>query len=460
MVAVANRTVFKQKSHLRMADRLGNIPGSVPIAAVAPSHPGKCLGGAVGGVCYSNTPPHTLHSSSLSASVNGVCDSAPRDLVTGGEDWFEVMVYLRWYPEDLDRLAKTLDAAAEEAAESKGAEPRIVGTLPGRGQWIVHSHGCKLGSGSKSVNMRWRFERDGVVFGLANRPEPHETLPSGFIRITGEILTAHDGAEGLWNRIVVWLHELGAELVEARVSRVDMAVDLPGVEVKTFVEAFRDGRYVSRTRKDTEWRASLHRVNKRDTGLSLGAGTMLRIYDKAIECQDLSKRAWIIARRWGEDQDHATRVEFQLRREFLKDHGVSTVDDYFAKRGQLARWLCTRWVRFVDGQIDRRHTERSKMMALWLDVIARFAAWTCLSPADLQRLPRAAVKVDVLVKQARGCFERAAALIQRSDGGANGPWQIDGQDDFLGWVTDVMWGVIKDDDRLAERVRLKCAGVM
>lgn len=418
----------------------------------------------VGGGCPTSiTPPATLQNRDFGAA-------------TGGEDWFEVMLYLDWNSSTWPALVEALDKAREEAAQPRGKRDGFT-KLPGsRGLWKVHPEGCRLGAGPGSVACRWRIERDGVVFGIVNRPASHPTRVSGFVRMTGEVMLALGTAEDVWNRAVCWLHELGAVVTKATVSRVDVCVDMPGVSVAPFVDAFRDGRVIRRVQRATEDRAPrknaeekpdererVHWHGRQITGLTLlGHAAVVRVYDKAIECTDLVKRAWMIRRRWGgEDQNTAARVEFQLRRDFLTAKKlrpdargqlnrppIDTVEDYFDKRGELIRYLVTNWLRFVAPGFDARHTERARNMAEWTQVQRQFAAWADLDSTGVDRSPltRAEVRTSSLWKQVRGVVETVAARLHV---------QIDGPDDFLGFLNSGLWEHIENDADLSHRVRRK-----
>lgn len=381
-------------------------------------------GAAPRGVAPSNTPPSTRQ--------------------RGGEDWFEGAFYLRWQPEKLQEVAAILDAEQVAVRENESPADGFIQSLPGRGLWKVHANGCRLGDPTRGPMMRWRLERDGVRFTLANRAEPHQTNPSGTFMATGEVMIAMGGAEKVWDLIRTWLRELGAEIVTAKVSRVDLCVDIPGVGVADLMAAYREERYITRTRHSEDWsQTAAYRRFRRDTGCALGTATRLRIYDKSLECQDLAKRAWMIHRRWGgEDQDKALRVEFQVRREFLKDRGIDTVEDYFLKRRSLAKYLCTDWVRFVEA-FDRRHTDRAESMPIWQRVQEDFDHWTAGPFSTLAPLPREKVQDRQLIRQAAGCIETIAARMGVS---------IGGPDDFLGFASERLWAVIEDDNQISRRV--------
>lgn len=400
------------------------------------------------GGASSITPPATLH-------------DTPDSLRMGGEDWFEVCLYLRWDLARLAELAKVLDAEKELSKGRRGKLELV--TLPGAGgQWEVAPHGYSLGGGPC---VSWEIARAGIRIGLVRQQhaEPHETSPSAVVIMSGECLTPIGDARVLWEIVVRWLHQLGAEVVKAKVSRVDLCADLPDQGVTPFVEALREGRVIRKTisRKEHSTESSVYGKGRKDTGLYLGSqkhgAALARIYDKSEECRDLAKRAYLIRERWGHDTDAAVRVEFQLRREFLtaakcrnkkpERPVIDTVEDYFANRAELAEYLVTTWLRFVCPGHDARHTERSRNLPVWDAVCAAFRSWTGAAERKTFRpLERDEVSVEDLAVQIRGCAESMAARLGLD---------VESPDVLLGILNEEIWTVIETDRELPARVNVK-----
>lgn len=428
------------------------------------------------GVTISNTPPQNLHELPADPAA------ALEDRLTGGEDWFELMLYLRWDPARLEEVSEHLDAVKESVAEGKG--DGWTHSLPGSGGlWKVEPHGCRLGDARKGPILRWKFSRDGIVFGLTRRPDPHKTLPSGFVRMTGDVLIAHGDAQALWLQVKEWFREMGAEVVTAKVSRVDMCVDLPNVRVEDFVDAYHADQFITRTKRSRQHAKHVdhgaqditledeedaektipveaYRSGRKWTGLRFGAGTQCRIYDKLAECRDLAKRAWLAKRRWGGMPDDATRVEFQLRRSFLtaekckpEDDGkldrpvIDTVEDYFAHRAELADYLCSKWLKFFEPGFDPRQPSRGTTLAIWQRVAEDFKTWTG-DPRPRRFLPmqRSKMPVEDLVKQAKGCMESAAARCGLF---------VEKADDLFYFTLEQLTPLYDEDEDLAEKVAKK-----
>lgn len=398
-----------------------------------------------------NTPPATLHP-----------DFPPGGNRTGGEDWFEACIYLRW--KGFERMRDALDAAKRKAW---GGGTRCQCTLPGAiATYQIGPLGCYLGKGKGGPLMAWTIVRSGITIGLADRADPHDTMPSGFVRIPGEVLSALGDARVVWEEVVRWLAELGASIERAVVSRVDMCVDMPGMKVDPFVHAFSEGRTIRRARKACTYRQdkdpeteSVYYDGRSMTGLSVGTGTRVRIYDKAVECCNLFVRHNIQTQRWaGKDCKNAARVEFQLRRSFLKAEKhkqreidrpiIDTVQDYFDHRAELAEYLVTRWMRFVQPGFDIRHTERAVDIPEWDAVRKAFASWTGDTGGvrTFTKIKRSTCRVKDLLAQVRGCMESAFARLCED---------VDGAEDFMGQMNKRVWEIIEADGDIRARVAAK-----
>ncbi|CAN0519900.1 unnamed protein product, partial [Ectocarpus sp. 8 AP-2014] len=355
----------------------------------------------------SNTPPSIPKSDSNEFN--------PSQVTTGGEDWFEVSLYLEHH--QFAKVAKLLEAAksAAEANRSPADEVRL-----GKLHAVCLARSAYLGD---RITYRWQLRTSwGGLIQLMNRAEPHETLPNGIIRITSiPLMRFSTGA--CWARVLEWMEALGAKVVRTCIGRVDLCVDLPGVEIDQLDRPYRAGHYVSRARLSAEYGLETplvdHRYGRQSTGFRLGGGNKrVRAYDKLRETQTKpEKRALLVARRWGGLPEAASRVEFQLRREALKQYGIDTVDDYFGKRDAVAWGLCANWFRLTEGPVDPKHPERSRVLPLWWDVTKAFADWAGDSiEVDLTPLPKGIVDLDHLKKQFYGLAQSILVRSQVSIG--------------------------------------------
>ena len=78
----------------------------------------------------------------------------------------------------------------------------------------------------------------------------------------------------------------------------------------------------------------------------LGKNNLVRIYDKCRELKARPQKMWE-THLWGEHKDckTVTRVEFQLRREMLKQLDINTLDDLQSRIGEIWAYLTQMWFR-------------------------------------------------------------------------------------------------------------------
>lgn len=139
------------------------------------------------------------------------------------------------------------------------------------------------------------------------------------------------GIETLAKRLTDWFASLQIHQAEAiQVSRADWAFDF-SVPIMDWVE----DHFVSRANKNSKWRG-----NSKDETFQFGTSDpVIRVYDKAKEIEQASGKAWF-HQLWGQEKD-VWRVEFQVRRERLKQAGIRSLDDLFDLQYDLLRELAS-----------------------------------------------------------------------------------------------------------------------
>ena len=329
------------------------------------------------------------------------------DSETGGIDTLEASIYGHWDESRWPRIKENFDRARTAAEE-----------LADGGSIIVTNEGDRvqvLPAGQKhGVYCRWVMEYEGWTIAIVQRQHESETTISAWVSI-GSVKLMDDGAWWSYVRLKGVLKALGFNLSRFVPSRVDMCADLPGVDVRDFVRAMWEDHAICRARK-----GSLHWDGvpgiQSATGFSIGTGIHLRVYEKLKECvNDPEKLAILKARRWLGTPECATRVEFQLRRDTLRDDWhIESMEDLFKLLGKISQWLTHDWFRLVQS-FDRknRNHERSEVMDIWKKVQAAFAAWTG-QPQDVKpRRRRWVPDYSQTMKQAFGCLAKAAAGTKR-----------------------------------------------
>lgn len=342
--------------------------------------------------------------------ARGVCSITYPPSIThtkcaGGEDWLELALYL--HHDNFAWLDCELEAAKEraEAPDAGTVEIEI-----GDQTFVVLPGAATVGSDNKQLRYRWRLQAaDGWVLLLMRRATAHATMPNAIARASSLTLLRL-GTKYYEHQVYQTLEDLHARLVKNKVSRVDPCADLSDQTIDSLYRAYVDGHCVTRARQSAEhlvdhyWDG--YRVNRQPTGFRVGKGSvLLRVYDKSLETRNDSEKLILMqTRRWGGLGGHALRAEFQVRRSKLKELGVDTLQDWYAKRGSVVEYLSTKWCRMTAGPIEASHPDRTATHPDWQRVQGAFAEWAGEPIAQLAPLPKLEIPADDLLNQIVGAL--------------------------------------------------------
>ena len=343
------------------------------------------------GVQLSNTPPPSSKNDEMNNWV-------------GAEDWFQYSLYVQW-DKNWPELNKRLKRAKEDAAV-EGAPPGFCDIYFMGGNATVSPSGLLAGGAYYAYKLAY----DEVSVLIAERESPHKTYPSVGVTISGTGCL-YPGVTECYEKANRMIEALGGKIVRNKLSRVDICLDMPEVQIEPLDRAFLEERYICR---------AVAKARHSGTGVTVALGKsplMCRIYDKKAEVElkaNPHKQLCMVVYRWGEVMpDAATRVEFELRREALKERGIDTVEDYYAKRADLVHYLTHNWLRFTANKVDRENKNQSKArtLPLWNKVRKAFKRWAG-EPAgrSLEPLPKGKANVRNLMKQALGVVQAAAGF--------------------------------------------------
>jgi hypothetical protein len=390
--------------------------------------------GLVAGGDSTNRPPATSESQKREGRLaSGSAEFA------GGEDWFEASLWVQW--DRWDQLRTALEVAREAAkTQAEGSDVnRADCVVIWNQEYLVHATGAAVGDGGRVY--RYRLQKNGVTYLIANAEEPSAEFPN--VRfVVGSLPLMLEDAETIWKRIQCDLDDLGGEIVKSTLSRVDVCVDLPNVDVSAFEERWRDGRYISRARDSEEFdpageAASVHWVGRGErrkcTGIRIGAKgapIKLNVYDKLYEVtkkRDDAKLEALIKYRWGGTcPASATRVEVQMRREKIKEmtwttrtkdaagqvvetiHHVDSVDDWIKHRAEVIRYVLSKWLRFTEEfDFENNHHSDAETWDLWTRI--RVAAETFFGGTQKAagRVRKLRFSVSQLIAQSIGTISSA-----------------------------------------------------
>ena len=254
---------------------------------------------------------------------------------------------------ELERVRTVLvadDEAAAPAWESGAAESEL---CLGGELFAVRpygKHGC-----------RYRLFNSGLT--LLIRPRPSGSVPCVMAQLRSELLwrLGWEAAVARTDDIVRSVLDPSAPIQAPMLSRVDLCADFQG-----WIPRESDlPRFVRRSRS-----SSTYRTGAMLTGFSFGRNEIVaRLYDKTAEL-GVSGKQWMrsIWEHGGYTPDSAVwRIEFQLRREALREFGLSSVATMSTCLGPLWNHLLHRWLRLtIPVRSDRR--ERWPIDPAWLAI--------------------------------------------------------------------------------------------
>lgn len=166
-----------------------------------------------------------------------------------------------------------------------------------------------------------------------------KSLPFAYVQIQSACLTER-GVTGAVARLVSIVQALGESIPAPTASRADLFVDFVS---SLSLDDYSDKDFICRARD-----ASSYSSQGKGTGFTFGLGGVVagRLYDKTVQIrksgQDYLKPLWHQAG-WEPGQT-VLRLEFELKQEALKEHGVSSVESLLARQGVLWRYLMQHWL--------------------------------------------------------------------------------------------------------------------
>tara|TARA_R110002072_G_scaffold98538_2_gene216783 strand:- start:4611 stop:5795 length:1185 start_codon:yes stop_codon:yes gene_type:complete len=273
-------------------------------------------------------------------------------VLASGIDSLVLALSVSWSDRSTFRKLAALKTIAKQEKEDEPAELIIANeTSPWR--FVVKPHGAG--------GFEWLITSQELGMKIGNWLEPQQR-PSVMVDIRSETLWAH-GPEGVVNRILALIEGLGGEVVEVKVSRLDLCVDTL-IRSENWTKGLIDS-FVSRARK-----MHTHYQSRELSGFSIGKGKLrARLYDKPMEIKAKSKKTWMYDI-WGietvGDENRVVRTEFQLRREALLELGMGEWKTVLNFHHMIWGYCATMWLKLVD-DASLHHTQQQLLP--WWNVV-------------------------------------------------------------------------------------------
>lgn len=172
--------------------------------------------------------------------------------------------------------------------------------------------------------------------------KPGKRLPMAYVKVSAEYL-AHKGPEEVGKELQELLREFGDITGSNMVSRIDLAADFTSPVV---MDSWHRSAWVTRA-------TEIHSYAKDQefTGWTIGMGGIIgcRLYDKVREIVH-SGKAWAmnlwIPMGW-RPGEAVWRLEFEFKRDFLKDRQLSSLESVLAHLNGLWGYATTEWLRLT-----------------------------------------------------------------------------------------------------------------
>lgn len=266
---------------------------------------------------------------------------------------------------------------------------------------LIGDHRCAILPGGKP-NYPFLLKYHDFQLYLSRKSRPEGETSNVFVSLNAQLLW-QVGERAAIERVQSELAALaGGTIRECRMSRCDLAVDLwlPGGLTDGFV------------RRHAVSHARQHRLfldHDQLQTMYVGATDseiLLRIYDKSVEIV-ANDKLWFLSL-WGlEENTDVWRFEFQIRRPFLKQCRIDSLDDLLARRADLWQYLTDNW--FTLRLCDHENSSRRTVHPLW-QMLQQCAERFGPSTEPLKRLPpQPSLDPSRSVRQAAGALIGLAA---------------------------------------------------
>lgn len=313
--------------------------------------------------------------------------------VVNNLDFIKLGLWFDWSsPQFLDELESRKNTVQQTELSS------ISYHVPGGFDWNLHRTGTS----------RYTFRlTTGDITLLLNRRNSDAVVPNVRLEI-GSVSCWSPGYYHTIQRVLQWLKALGGSLKKMKISEIHLAADIIGTDINN-LNIENENRWITAAHKfDT------HKNRRKFSGVTIGRDKlMLRIYDKVLEVKNSSFKQQVFSEIWGSNpynQYPVTRVEFQVRREVLKQFGpkTDTINGLVDSLQSIWKYCTQNWARFSGKAVDRNHNQSKSINSpFWNDVSC--AQWTGTDKIERQKR-RENKNYEMLLSTMTGCALSLAAF--------------------------------------------------
>jgi len=282
--------------------------------------------------------------------------------------------------------------------------------LRGFDDFIVYPSGKKGG-------YAWHISTSDIHIFLS-RHDPRGSTPNVFVEI-GSISCWTRGIHDVFAYIELLFNLNKGYVLKKIINRVDMAVDFVGLDIHK-TEIFNRDKWVKKA--DTY---DVHGAGRRDNTAAFGFASnsiiCLRIYDKLLQLKQEPAKFAIFKDIWGipqnEEPPPVTRVEYQLRKDALKEFKAQKYDDFINRIQGIWDYLSKEWFRLCNVK-HRKKTQEAENTPWWNIVIKTF--WSKMSVYVERQSLKPSKAIEPLIDQAAGIAVSVCAYLKMPADDING----------------------------------------
>ncbi|MBU0730207.1 MAG: hypothetical protein KKA70_10725 [Proteobacteria bacterium] len=359
-------------------------------------------------------------------ATKGIFPDTPQRITWGSElatgyDRLKVGFYVHW------EKAQILEILDNAKIESKETNDSISVSFSDHGDQVYNCHPT-----GRKGGYAYHISRADVHIFFSRRKD-HDT-PNVWLDI-GSLSCWSPGYKAVLDEVKRLITDQGGFIMKDTISELHLCADFIGLAIedmpidtykhwitranhyRSFQEHSKfSGISISQTEGPLP-EGSPDTIMIRETGIELGQGDiMLRIYDKVLEIKRNPTKQSVFSSVWNKEQYNetpVTRVEFQIRRQVLKQMKVHSLSDLDEKKSGIWRYCTQHWTRLTQNPVDRknRHQDRATSHPWWHEV-QQIKFNTQLQEIVREKI-RSSKDIDVLVDMVAGCALSIGIIMNR-----------------------------------------------
>lgn len=216
------------------------------------------------------------------------------------------------------------------------------------------------------------------------------------------------GIRNCWIVVEEWINKSFGEVIDVKIGRVDMAchTDLINLDIKD-LERFK-GKYRKQSIFLDDRKLNTINFGSRESGI------YLRIYNKSLEIKTDKKKEWF-KELWevynADKNKDIWNVEFELKREYLRDIGINNFSDLYERINSVWRYLTEKWIVYV--KKDNKRIERCSIRNEWLEIQKAFDNYE--DKPIIKREKQLNYEASAMIPQIIGCVVSYGARLGVDD---------------------------------------------